>query len=197
MTTTASRSSTIASAVTKMRSPSGARLPSRARTPRAKAMSVAIGTPQPRAAVPPPASARKIKAGSTAPPIAAAMGRVARRSVASSPTRISRLISRPTTRKNTAIRPSLTQWRSDSDRCRPPRSMASSVPHRSAYADANGEFAHNSATAAAAMRSTPLEALARENSRNGASRRSTGGAALDVTGRPYPIARTAARCLLR
>ncbi len=31
-------------------------------------MSVAIGTPQPRAAVPPPASARKIKAGSTAPP---------------------------------------------------------------------------------------------------------------------------------
>ena len=41
------------------------------------------------------------------------MGSVARRTEASSPTRTSRLISRPTTRKKMAMRPSLIQWSSD------------------------------------------------------------------------------------
>jgi hypothetical protein len=47
MTSTAPRSSTIASARRKTLSASGTRGPSSARTPTAKAMSVAIGTPQP------------------------------------------------------------------------------------------------------------------------------------------------------
>ncbi len=45
---------------------------------------------------------------------------------------------------------------------------------RSTYEPAAGEFAQTSATAAAAMRRSPPDALVRANSRNGARRRSTG-----------------------
>ena len=61
-------------------------------------------------------------AGRIAPPMAAAIGSVARRTDASSPTRTSRLISRPTTRKKTAMRPSLIQWSRVSETERSPRS---------------------------------------------------------------------------
>ena len=82
--------------------------PSRASTPSANAMSVAMGTPQPGAPGPPavergveqrPARPfRRARRRSAAPPV----GRDA-----SSPASISRLISSPTRKKNTAMRPSL------------------------------------------------------------------------------------------
>ena len=57
-----------------------------------------------------------MSAGTMAPPTAATMGSSAFRGSRSSPMRSSRLISRPTTRKKMAIRPSFTQW---SERHRP------------------------------------------------------------------------------
>ena len=77
-------------------------------------MSVAIGIAQPETSGVPAVSAKKISAGPTIPPSAAAIGSAAWRGVASSPTRISRFISSPTTKKKIAIKPSLTQWSSDS-----------------------------------------------------------------------------------
>ena len=97
----------MASAVRKILSPSGTREPRSASTPKANAMSVAIGMPQPELPEPPPTTSAKMTAGNTAPPSAAAMGNVARRTLSSSPTSSSRLISTPTTRKKMAIRPSL------------------------------------------------------------------------------------------
>jgi hypothetical protein len=76
-------------------------------------MSVAIGTPHPRAPGPPALNARKISAGTARPPMAAAIGKAARRTDASSPINSSRLISSPTSRKNTTISPSFTQCPSD------------------------------------------------------------------------------------
>ena len=64
------------------------------------------------------------------PPSAAKIGSAACRTEASSPTRISRLISSPTTKKNTAIRPSLIQWCSDSVSAKPGTPMVSFVSHR-------------------------------------------------------------------
>ncbi len=106
----------MARAVRKIRRPIGTRDPSRTSTPSANAMSVAIGTPQPRAASASPlVMSRNRIAGRTAPPTAAVIGRAARRTDASSPTRTSRLISRPTTRKKIAISPSLIHTSSDFD----------------------------------------------------------------------------------
>ena len=70
-------------------------------------MSVAIGIAHPRAAVPPPFVREKMSAGTIMPPSAAAIGSAACRGDASSPASASRLISNPTSRKNTAINPSL------------------------------------------------------------------------------------------
>ena len=72
-------------------------------------------TPQPCAASPDGLTARKSTAGTSRPPSAAddRAPRARRRSV-SSPTEISRRTSRPTTKKNSAIRPSLTQCRRSS-----------------------------------------------------------------------------------
>ena len=103
-------SSTIATAARKTLSPFGARGATIARIPSAKAMSVAIAIAHPRAAAPPPLARTKIAAGTIIPPIAAAIGRAAWRGEASSPTRASRFTSRPTSRKKTAIRPSLIHW---------------------------------------------------------------------------------------
>ena len=58
------------------------------------------------------------------PPIAAAIGSAAWRGDASSPASASRLISSPTRRKKTAIRPSLIHWCRVSDSACPPTAMA-------------------------------------------------------------------------
>ena len=77
------------------------------RMPTAKAMSVAVGIPQPEATAEPWLTAAKIKAGATTPPNAAITGIIAFFTLDSSPFFISRLISRPTVKKKTVIRMSL------------------------------------------------------------------------------------------
>ena len=100
-------SSTIASASRKSLSDGAIRLPSRLSTPTAIAMSVATGMPQPRLADVPAVIARKISAGTIMPPAAAIAGRAARRGSRSSPSTSSRLISSPTTKKKSVIKPLL------------------------------------------------------------------------------------------
>ena len=78
-----------------------------ASTPTANAMSVAIGIAQPVCPGVPQLKARYTAAGTTMPPIAAAMGSAAWRGDASSPAISSRLISSPTRRKKTVMSPSL------------------------------------------------------------------------------------------
>ena len=105
-------SSKMARAVRKILSAWGTRLPSRVMQPMQKAMSVAIGMPQPARPGPWTLKARKMADGTSMPPTAAIAGRMARRNVRSSPTTSSRLISIPTSRKKIAISPSLmTCWR--------------------------------------------------------------------------------------
>ena len=100
----------MASAVRNTFNATGTRDPSRLSAARAKAMSVATGTAQPRrAAGSARFSATYISAGTTIPPSAATPGAAARRTEFSSPSVISRRISSPTSRKNTAISPSLIQ----------------------------------------------------------------------------------------
>ena len=73
-------------------------------------MSVAIGMPHPRAVSPPPGDRQVDQGGRRhAADRRRGSGSVATRSFRSSPETTSRLISRPTTRKNSAIRPSLTR----------------------------------------------------------------------------------------
>jgi hypothetical protein len=103
----------IASAARKTRSEAGTRGPNSEITPSANAMSVAAGIAQPWAAGP-GLKARYTTAGTAMPPAAAIPGRRRRDQVASCPSSASRLISRPTNRKNTAIRPSLIQWPTES-----------------------------------------------------------------------------------
>ena len=119
MTTMAPMSSTMAKANRNSFSEGCTREPMRARTPNAMAMSVAMGMPQPRTPVPPRFTATNIRAGTTMPPSAAMAGSAARRGSFSSPTETSRLISKPTTKKNNVIRPSLTQWRKSNTSERP------------------------------------------------------------------------------
>ena len=166
----------MAKAVRKTRSPRGAQRPMSASTPRANAMSVAIGTPQPRVAGESrPTTRTKTTAGTSAPPNAATTGRVARRTESSSPTSTSRLISRPMTRKNTAIRASLIHHCRSRLRSNPATRNSSSVCHRSSYEAAHGEFTQTSATTVARISSTPPDALLSVNARNGARIRSIGG----------------------
>ena len=71
-------------------------------------MSVAVGTPQPWAVSGLAAlNARYTPMGTSTPPTAPMMGRIAWRMLVSSPTVISYLISRPTSRKNSAMNRSL------------------------------------------------------------------------------------------
>ena len=132
MTTMAPMSSTIARASTNSLSDGATRLPSRLSTPTAIAMSVAIGMPQPWTPACPALKARKISAGTTIPPTAAMAGRAALRGSRSSPSTSSRLISRPTTKKNRVISPSFTQSRRSRSSSWPANDTASSVCHRSA-----------------------------------------------------------------
>ena len=85
------------------------RFPKRTRTLIAKAISVAIGIPQPFAPSPPLLIYVYIRAGTTIPPIAASIGSMATLIFESSPTNISRFISKPIIKKKIAIRPSLIQ----------------------------------------------------------------------------------------
>ena len=102
------KSSATASVAKNIFNPSGTRLPNIASTPNEKAMSVAIGIAQPRNIS---ASAgqhsRKMMTGTSIPPHAPMIGRIALRHDESSPAIISRLISKPTERKKIAIRKSL------------------------------------------------------------------------------------------
>ena len=97
----------MASAVRKILSETGTRSPTIERMPTAKAMSVAVGIPQPLAAAVPWLKSVKTSAGASMPPRAATTGRMACWRVESRPQTISRLISSPTEKKKTTIRPSL------------------------------------------------------------------------------------------
>ena len=103
-------SSTIATASRNTRVPSLTRSPSSAISPTANAMSVAHAIAQPSAPSPPATIATKMTIGATTPPTAASAGSAAVRASCRRPSTTSRLISSPTTRKNRAISPSLTQW---------------------------------------------------------------------------------------
>ena len=105
----APRSSTIANVNRNTFRGDGTRLPSSAMIPTTKAMSVAIGMPQPCEAWVEPAITMKSSAGTAMPPSAATMGSTAARRSRSSPKSHSRLISRPITKKNTAMSPSSTK----------------------------------------------------------------------------------------
>lgn len=88
----------------------GTRLPNSESTPSANAISVAVGIAQPLITSPLfQLSEKKISAGTTIPPAAQMPGRTRRDHVESWPSITSRLISRPTSRKNTAINASLIQ----------------------------------------------------------------------------------------
>ena len=102
-----------------MRSSTGTRLPIITISATANAVSVAIGTPHPCAQGPEGISAIYRAAGTTMPPMAAAMGRAAERIEARWPTVSSRLISSPTTRKKMVKSPSVTQFSSDSSKLAP------------------------------------------------------------------------------
>ncbi len=77
-------------------------------TPIANAISVAIGIPHPSDASPDELKAKNITAGTTIPPIAAINGNKASRNFFKCPVTISRLISRPTTKKKRTINTSFT-----------------------------------------------------------------------------------------
>jgi hypothetical protein len=92
-------------------------------------MSVAIGMPHPAAPLPPTFSTASIPAGTDIPPSAAATDSAAFLGSASSPTVTSRLISRPTRKKKTAIRPSLIHSRSGLEMPKPPTSTVTGICH--------------------------------------------------------------------
>jgi hypothetical protein len=75
ITVMARMSSTMARVSRNTLAPAGTLEPSTASTPTAKAMSVAMGMPQPRPPSPPTLRSRKIPAGTTTPPTAARTGR--------------------------------------------------------------------------------------------------------------------------
>jgi hypothetical protein len=134
------------------RTPAGARRASRANTPTAKAGSVAIGIPQPRAAGPPHVNTKNTAAGTTAPPTAASAGTTAARGCANAPTASSRLTSSPMAKKNTVITASLTQCRAS---CGNPTGCGREVSHSAVYESLSGLFAHVKATAVATSSTTP------------------------------------------
>src|SRR4030088_1936252 len=82
----------------------------------------------------------------------------------------SRLASRPTTKKNRTIRPSLTQLRRDSEIPEPPIRTDSVVVHTDSYESDQGEFAHTSAATAATSRIAALPVSVDRKSRTGAAR---------------------------
>ena len=97
----------MASAVRNTLSETGTLSPRMDMIPTAKAMSVAVGIPQPDAASVPLFTRENRSAGTTTPPKAAITGRMAFLKVESSPHTTSRLISRPTVKKKITMRMSL------------------------------------------------------------------------------------------
>lgn len=124
-------SSTVARASKKMRNSDGIRSPSNAKTPSAKAMSVAMGMPHPFAPSSPRVKTRYSAAGRTIPPTAPNTGKAAFFHVFSSPWRNSRLISKPTAKKKIVMNPPLTQCSKVSERPMNPRSRDMDILLRS------------------------------------------------------------------
>ena len=104
-------SSTTAKAVRNIFKLNGTFFPNKERTPRENAMSVAIGIAAPLAAAPAGLNSKNRSTGIIIPPQAATTGSMAFRGEESSPTRTSRLISKPTEKKKTAIKASLIKAR--------------------------------------------------------------------------------------
>src|SRR6478735_11072156 len=154
MTMMASRSSTTARVSRKARRALGRLRPTMASTETANAMSVAVGAASPRAK--PSAAvrftARYRSAGTTMPPTAATIGTTAVLGFRSSPATISRLSSRPTTKKKIASRPSVAHVATVRSRCRAagPRTVSDTWVY-----DAGSRFAHSSAATVAASSSAP------------------------------------------
>ena len=109
MTKMAPKSSTMARAAKNILIEVGTRLPNAATMAKAKAMSVAMGMPQPCWLGFPELKSKKMAAGTNMPPNAANTGIAAFLMEESSPSINSRLISKPTTKKKMAIKPSLIQ----------------------------------------------------------------------------------------
>ena len=105
----APKSSMIASAAKNTFKAVGTRFPINESTPNAKAMSVAIGIPNPFDVVELKLKETYNKAGTSIPPNALITGKLAFLSEESSPSINSRFISKPINRKKTDINPSLIQ----------------------------------------------------------------------------------------
>ena len=104
------------------------------------------------------------------PPIAANTGIASRRRSRSSPRSSWRLASRPTTRKNSVINPSLTHVRRSAAIPVVPMWIESSVVHTDSYVCHHGEFAHsNAAIAAPSITNAPPASVLRKL-RTGAAR---------------------------
>ena len=91
------------------------------------------------------------------PPIAAAIGSAAARRLARWPTVNSRLISRPTTRKNTVSSASLTQCSSDSRNSAVPSTIPASCCQNAVNPGPRGEFVSTIARTVASSSKRPAE----------------------------------------
>jgi hypothetical protein len=117
--------------------------------------------------------------------MAATMGSIAVRGSRSSPSTSSRLISSPTTRKNTTMSASLTTWWRVIWNVSSPTTTPMCVAHRASQASATAELASTSAAIAAARSSTPLAASWRRKSRRGNRNREGPGIATGYM--PFPM----------
>ena len=131
--------------------------PTRASRASTKAVSVDTTTPQAWAAAVPALRTRKMTAGMANPAIAATIGTAARRRSVSSPMVSSRLTSRPTAKKNNAIKPSLTQCLRSSTSSYGPSSTPASRCQNASYVDPIGEFTQMIASSVAATRTAAEE----------------------------------------
>jgi len=100
------------------------------------------------------------------PPRAPAAGSASVGRLDSWPSATSRLISRPTSRKNTAIRPSLIQSSSGLASASAPIRTSTGVSHRAPYQARNGELASSIASTPAPTRTIPPAASSARNSRS-------------------------------
>ena len=89
------------------------------------------------------------------PPAAASAGKVAWATVDSSPRTSSRLISSPTRKKNTAIRPSLIHSSSGLSSASGPTRTPTGVSRNRLYSQDSGELSISSAASAAAISTSP------------------------------------------
>ena len=183
ITNTAPMSSRIARVRTRIFKPKGTRGPSRARNPATKAISVAMGMAHPFAPGLPCWNARKIAAGTSMPPSAAATGNTVLRGSRSAPCTNSRLISRPTTKKKIVIAPSLIQCCNVSSNALPPTVSPTLVCQRPAKAAAQGELAIPSAMSAQARSTMPPAASILKNLAKGPASRLMIGSAEPPSGR--------------